>query len=59
MCHWIVKKYDNGKIIYVSALDVNGNPIHTEDKKNAMKFYDLSIPMALYFSQGYCINKEY
>ena len=59
MCYWIVKKYDNGNIIYVSGLDANGNPTHTEDKGNAMKFHDLGIPMALYYSLDYCIEKKY
>lgn len=59
MAYWIVKKLDNENIIYVSGLDENGNPVHTEDKANAFKFHDLSIPMALYFSLGYCIEKCY
>ena len=59
MAYWIVKKYDNGNIIYVSGLDERGNPIHTEEKEKAMKFHDLGIPMALYYSLNYCIEKKY
>lgn len=59
MVHWIVKKYNNGDMIYVSGLDEKGNPVHSDKKEEAVKFYDLSIPMALYFGQGYCIEKRY
>lgn len=59
MVHWIVKKYNNGDMIYVSGLDENGNPVHTDKKEEAEKFYDLGIPMKLYFEHGYCIEKQY
>lgn len=59
MCYWIVKKYENGNMLYVSALDKNDNPVHTEDKGNAMKFNNIGIPMDLYYSLGYCIEKKY
>lgn len=59
MAHWIVKKYNNGNVIYVSGFDKDGSIIHTTDKEEAIRFDNIGVPMALYFEYGYCIEKQY
>ena len=54
MPYWIVFK----KGQYVSGIDENGYPLHTENKDDAWKFYDFDVAMS-YFNLGYCIQKEY
>ncbi len=58
MCYWTVQKYRNGKWLYVSGTDQYGNPIHTENKDWAWKFYNFDIAMS-YFDLGYTILKNW
>lgn len=55
---WIVYKFYNGKIKYVSGTDEFGYPIHTENEKDAFHFYNFDVAMS-FFDLGYCISKQY
>ena len=54
MNYWIAFK--NGK--YVSGTDEFGYPMHTENEKDAYKFYDFNLAMSSFFDLGYAIIKQ-
>jgi len=56
---WIVHKMQNGKFIYVSGVDEYDNPIYTEDKSKACRFYDINSAMCWFNRGGYCVEKYY
>lgn len=55
MSYWIVSKHPNRE--FISGIDKNGYPIHTDDKEKAYRFTDFNLAMT-YFNLGYTITKE-
>lgn len=54
--YWIIESKE-GK--YISGIDENDYPLYTEDKDNALKFYDYNNIVLSYYNLGYSIHKEY
>ena len=57
MDYWIVFKRQNGKWSYISGIDEHGNPVHSENEKDAIKFNNFHVAM-LFFNLGYTIEKQ-
>jgi hypothetical protein len=57
MNYWTVFKIQKGKWLYIADIDKDGNIIHTENEKEALKFRRFESAMS-FFNLGYGITKH-